>query len=89
MDEKRSLRGRHGSPWPDTSPAGSSKVPIAARWRFSFVGRQFGHDSGTCDFREFCGLKATGGIENKSEANQTLLILLFRPLFNFFYIIIN
>lgn len=84
-DEKRSLRGRCGSSWPDTHPADSREIPRAAPWRFSFVGRQFGHESGTCDFREFCRLKAIGDTENKSEAKQTLLVLLFRALFLFFF----
>lgn len=71
-------------PWPDTSPADSRKVPRAAPWGFSFVGRQFGHDFGMCDFGDFCGLKATGDIGNKSEAKQTLLVLLFRAQFIFY-----
>lgn len=53
-------------PWPDSSPADSRKVPVAAPWKFSFVGRQFVM-TGTCDFREFCGLKAIGDIGNQSD----------------------
>lgn len=58
---KREAQGEDlAVPWPDTSHVDGAKVPIAAPWRFSFVGRQFGHDFGTRDFGEFYGLKAIG-----------------------------